>query len=81
MRDQRSEQIAQRFDKLLLKLIKTPPQSRAETTEKVRRAFYVNLKIPRKTDRFRLDRSWRCRIMQLARRTGPQITRHIAQQR
>jgi hypothetical protein len=40
MRDQGSDddQIAQRFDALLLKLLKTPPQSRAELSEQVRRA-------------------------------------------
>jgi hypothetical protein len=32
------DQVAQRFDALLLKLLKTPPQSRSETAEKVRRA-------------------------------------------
>jgi hypothetical protein len=32
------DQTAQRFDALVLKLLKTPPQSRAETAEKVRRA-------------------------------------------
>jgi hypothetical protein len=32
------DQVAQRFDALLLKLLKTPPQSRAKTAEKVRRA-------------------------------------------
>ena len=31
-------QIAERMDALLLKLLKTPPQSRAELTEAVRRA-------------------------------------------
>jgi hypothetical protein len=40
MSDQGSgdDQTAQRFDKLLLKLLKTPPQSRAELAEQVRRA-------------------------------------------
>jgi len=32
------DQAAQRFDTLLLKLLKTPPQSRAELAEQVRRA-------------------------------------------
>jgi hypothetical protein len=32
------DQVAQRFDALLLKLLKTPPQSRAELAEAVRRA-------------------------------------------
>jgi hypothetical protein len=32
------DQIAQRRDALLLKLLKTPPQSRAELAEQVRRA-------------------------------------------
>jgi hypothetical protein len=32
------DQVAQRRDKLLLKLLKTPPQSRAELAEQVRRA-------------------------------------------
>jgi hypothetical protein len=40
MSDQGSDddQVAQRFDALLLKLLKTPPQSRAELAETVRRA-------------------------------------------
>ena len=40
MSDQGSDddQIAQRFDKLLLKLLKTPPQPRAEVAEAARRA-------------------------------------------
>jgi hypothetical protein len=40
MSDQGSDddQVAQRFDALLLRLLKTPPQSRAELTEAVRRA-------------------------------------------
>jgi hypothetical protein len=40
MSDQGSgdDQVAQRRDKLLLRLLKTPPQSRAETSEQVRRA-------------------------------------------
>jgi hypothetical protein len=40
MSDQGSDddQVAQRRDKLLLKLLKTPPQSRAELAEQVRRA-------------------------------------------
>jgi hypothetical protein len=40
MSDQRSDddQAAQRFDALLRRLLKTPPQSRAETAELVRRA-------------------------------------------
>ena len=40
MSDQGSDddQVAQRFDKLLLKLLKTPPQSRAEVAEAARRA-------------------------------------------
>lgn len=39
MSDQGSDddQVAQRFDALLLKLLKTPPQSRAELAEAVRR--------------------------------------------
>ena len=32
------DQVAQRFDALLLKLLKTPPQSRAEVAEAARRA-------------------------------------------
>jgi hypothetical protein len=32
------DQVTQRFDALLLKLLKTPPQSRAELSEQVRRA-------------------------------------------
>ena len=32
------DQVAQRFDALLLRLLKTPPQSRAELSEQVRRA-------------------------------------------
>jgi hypothetical protein len=32
------DQVAQRMDALLLKLLKTPPQSRAELAEAVRRA-------------------------------------------
>jgi hypothetical protein len=32
------DQVAQRFDTLLLKLLKTPPQSRAEVAEAARRA-------------------------------------------
>ena len=32
------DQVAQRMDKLLLRLLKTPPQSRAELAEAVRRA-------------------------------------------
>jgi hypothetical protein len=32
------EQVAQRMDALLLRLLKTPPQSRAELSEQVRRA-------------------------------------------
>jgi hypothetical protein len=32
------DQVTQRFNALLLRLLKTPPQSRAETAEKVRRA-------------------------------------------
>jgi hypothetical protein len=32
------DQVAQRFDQLLLKLLKAPPQSRAEVAEQVRRA-------------------------------------------
>ena len=32
------EQVAQRMDALLLRLLKTPPQSRAELAEAVRRA-------------------------------------------
>jgi hypothetical protein len=31
------DQVAQRFDALLLRLLKTPPQSRAELAEAVRR--------------------------------------------
>jgi hypothetical protein len=40
MSDQKGgdDQVAQRFDALLLRLLKTPPQSRAETSEKARRA-------------------------------------------
>jgi hypothetical protein len=40
MSDQGSDddQIQQRFDAMLLKLLKTPPQPRVETSEKVRRA-------------------------------------------
>lgn len=40
MSDQGSDddQVAQRFDKLLLKLLKTPPRSRAEVAEAARRA-------------------------------------------
>jgi len=40
MSDQGSDddQVAQRMDTLLLKLLKTPPQSRAELAEAVRRA-------------------------------------------
>jgi hypothetical protein len=40
MSDQGSDddQAAQRFDALLLRLLKTPPQSRAELSEQVRRA-------------------------------------------
>ncbi|MGH9438803.1 MAG: hypothetical protein ACRD22_13150 [Terriglobia bacterium] len=40
MSDQGSDddQTAQRFDALLRQLLKTPPQSRAETSERVRRA-------------------------------------------
>lgn len=40
MSDQGSddEQVAQRFDRTLLRLLKTPPQSRAELAEEVRRA-------------------------------------------
>jgi hypothetical protein len=40
MSDQGSDdgQVAKRFDALLLKLLKTPPQSRADLSEKVRRA-------------------------------------------
>jgi hypothetical protein len=41
MSDQGSDdddQVAQRFDRLLLRLLKTPPQSRAELAEQVRRA-------------------------------------------
>ncbi|MGA8611856.1 MAG: hypothetical protein WB760_09110 [Xanthobacteraceae bacterium] len=40
MSDQGSDddQVAQRMDMLLLKLLKTPPQSRAELAEQVRRA-------------------------------------------
>jgi hypothetical protein len=40
MSDQGSDddQVAQRRDKLLLRLLKTPPQSRAELAEAVRRA-------------------------------------------
>jgi hypothetical protein len=40
MSDQGSDddQVAQRFDALLLRLLKTPPQSRAELSEAVRRA-------------------------------------------
>ena len=40
MGDQGSDddQVAQRMDALLLKLLKTPPQSRAELAEQVRRA-------------------------------------------
>ena len=40
MSDQGSDddQVTQRFDALLLKLLKTPPQSRAELAEQVRRA-------------------------------------------
>jgi hypothetical protein len=40
MSDQGSDddQVAQRRDKLLLKLLKTPPQSRAELAAQVRRA-------------------------------------------
>jgi hypothetical protein len=38
MSNQKSDddQVAQRFDKLLLKLLKAPPQSRAELAEQVR---------------------------------------------
>jgi hypothetical protein len=45
MSDQGSDddQVAQRFDKLLLKLLKTPPQSRAELAEAVRRAKGVKV--------------------------------------
>ena len=32
------EQVAQRMDELLLRLLKTPPQSRADLAEAVRRA-------------------------------------------
>jgi hypothetical protein len=32
------DQVAQRFDALLVKLLKTPPKSRAEVAEAVRRA-------------------------------------------
>jgi hypothetical protein len=32
------DQVEQRFDELLLKLLKTPPQSRAEVAEAARRA-------------------------------------------
>ena len=32
------DQVAQRMDALLLKLLKTPPQSRADLAEQVRRA-------------------------------------------
>jgi hypothetical protein len=32
------DQVAQRFDRLLLRLLKTPPKSRAELAEQVRRA-------------------------------------------
>ena len=32
------DQVKQRMDAMLLKLLKTPPQSRAETAEAVRRA-------------------------------------------
>jgi len=40
MSDQKgdADQVAQRFDKLLLRLLKTPPQSRAALAEAVRRA-------------------------------------------
>jgi hypothetical protein len=40
MSDQGSDdgQVKQRMDALLLKLLKTPPQSRAELAEQVRRA-------------------------------------------
>jgi hypothetical protein len=40
MSDQGSDddQVAQRFDALLLKLLNTPPQSRAEVAEAARRA-------------------------------------------
>jgi len=40
MSDQGSDddQVAQRMDTLLLRLLKTPPQSRAELSEQVRRA-------------------------------------------
>jgi hypothetical protein len=36
--DANADQIGQRRDALLLKLLKTPPQSRAELAEEVRRA-------------------------------------------
>jgi len=40
MSDQGSDddRVAQRFDALLLRLLKTPPQPRAELSERVRRA-------------------------------------------
>jgi hypothetical protein len=36
--DSQDDQIAERMDALLLRLLKTPPQSRAELSEQVRRA-------------------------------------------
>jgi len=36
--DSQDDQVAQRMDAMLLRLLKTPPQSRAELAEAVRRA-------------------------------------------
>jgi hypothetical protein len=48
MSDQGSDddQVAQRFDELLLRLLKTPPQSRAELAEAVRRAKLLLVPMP-----------------------------------
>jgi hypothetical protein len=54
MSDQKSDdgQVKQRMDALLLRLLKTPPQSRAEVAELARRA-----KAEKKTTRTRVKRA------------------------
>jgi hypothetical protein len=49
MSDQEGDdnQVAQRFDRLLLKLLKTPPRSRAELMEQVRRTKGKGITQPR----------------------------------
>jgi len=48
MSDQEDDQIAQRRDALLRKLLTTPPQSRAELSEQLRRAKGKTTRTPGK---------------------------------